>query len=157
MSAVLEPRAEQEQLERAAVIAEARSWLGTPWRHQANIKGQAVDCAMSLIEWFHRPGVIEWFDPRPYPRSWFVHQDEERFLNTIVEHFHCGEIAPADARPGDLILYKIGRCYAHGTLVVGPQLVIHAFAKNGQVIYTETFDTELSSRKPRAFNPWSAR
>ncbi len=143
--------------QRAAVVAEARTWLHTPWVHQANVKGQAVDCAMSLIEWFHRAGVIEWFDPRPYPRSWFVHQDEEIFMNTIVNHFHCTEVPPDEARPGDLMMYRMGRCYSHGALVVAPQLVIHAFAKNGKVIYTETFDPDLSSRKPRAFNPWGAR
>jgi cell wall-associated NlpC family hydrolase len=146
-----------EQAQRAAVIAEARTWLRTPWRHQSNIKGEAVDCAMFLIEIFARAGIIEWFDPRPYPRSWFVHQDEERFMNWITDKLHCAEIPIDEARPGDVVLYRIGRCYAHGTLLVSPQLVIHAFYKNDAVIYTETFDTELSSRKPRAFNPWGAR
>jgi cell wall-associated NlpC family hydrolase len=156
MSAVLiDSRSELEQ--RSAVIAEAIDWLHTPWVHQANIKGEAVDCAMSLIEWFYRARIIAWFDPRPYPRSWFVHQDEEIFLNTIVNHFRCTEIAPAAATPGDLVLYRLGRCYAHGALVVEPKLVIHAFAKNGKVIYTETFDPDLSSRSPRAFNPWGRR
>jgi cell wall-associated NlpC family hydrolase len=152
---LLDQRSELEQ--RAAVIAEGCSWLGTPWVHQANIKGEAVDCAMFLISVFFRAGVIGPFDPRPYPRSWFVHQDEERFLNSIVNHFGCKEIPPADARPGDLLMYRIGRCYAHGTILIAPKMVIHAFAENGQVIYTETFDPKLASREPRAFNPWGAR
>lgn len=152
---LLEARPEQEQ--RGAVIAEARTWLRTPWVHQAAIKGEAVDCAMFLISVFHRAGVIEWYDPRPYPRSWFVHQDEERFLNAIVHHFRCEEVAPAAARPGDLFMYRIGRCYAHGAILVAPELVVHSFAKNGQVIYTETFDPDLSKAAPRAFNPWGAR
>lgn len=29
---------------REAVVAEARSWVGTPWRHQSSLKGVASDC-----------------------------------------------------------------------------------------------------------------
>jgi hypothetical protein len=29
---------------RADIIAEARSWTGTPWRHQGRLKGIATDC-----------------------------------------------------------------------------------------------------------------
>ena len=156
MSALLDDiRSEAEQ--RVAVVAEARTWLGTPWVHQAAIKGQAVDCAMFLISVFLRAGVISPFDPRPYPRSWFVHQHEERFLNSIVNHFKCQEVQPADARPGDILMYRIGHCYAHGAILIAPALVMHSFAKNGQVIYTETFDPDLASRSPRAFNPWGGR
>jgi cell wall-associated NlpC family hydrolase len=152
---LLDQRSEAEQ--RAAVIGEARSWLGTPWVHQADLKGQAVDCAMFLIRIFSNVGVIQYFDPRPYPRSWFVHQDEERFMNWITDNLHCAEIPAAEAKPGDVVLYRIGRCYAHGALLVAPQMIIHAFAKNGAVIYTETFDPDLSTRAPKYFNPWGVR
>jgi NlpC/P60 family putative phage cell wall peptidase len=30
--------------ERAALVAEARLWIGTPYRHRASIKGVGVDC-----------------------------------------------------------------------------------------------------------------
>jgi NlpC/P60 family putative phage cell wall peptidase len=158
MSAVvlLDERPELEQ--RAAVIAWARTWLGTPWRHRAGIKGQACDCAHFLLRSFQEAGVVEpSFNPPQYSRSWFVHQDEEVFLRWVVEYFHCVERPMAEAQPADVILYRIGRCYAHCAILIEPQLVMHAFAKNGQVIYSETFDTELSSRQPRAFDPWGAR
>lgn len=34
---------------RAEVVAEARSWIGTPWTHQQRAKGVAVDCAGLII------------------------------------------------------------------------------------------------------------
>lgn len=34
---------------KADIIAEARSWLGTPYRHQGRLKGVAVDCAGVII------------------------------------------------------------------------------------------------------------
>lgn len=55
-------------IHRYAVVAEAREWLGTPWQHQARLKGVAVDCiglvagvALNL----GLPGAKAWHaDPR---------------------------------------------------------------------------------------------
>ena len=33
-----------ELAQRLAVVAEAESWLGTPYHHEARIKGHGVDC-----------------------------------------------------------------------------------------------------------------
>ena len=43
---------------RAAVIAEARTWIKTPWVHAADIKGAGVDCvepAPTLPEKVNKP------------------------------------------------------------------------------------------------------
>ncbi|MFZ2468534.1 MAG: peptidase, partial [Parvibaculum sedimenti] len=32
------------ELTRAAVVAAARAWIGTPYRHQASCKGAGADC-----------------------------------------------------------------------------------------------------------------
>lgn len=52
---------------RLNIVAEARSWVGTPFRHQARVKGHAVDCANLII------GVGEacdelWLDPALWRR-----------------------------------------------------------------------------------------
>ena len=51
-----DPVSEADQ--RAAVVAEARSWIKTPWVHMAAIKGAGVDCAMLLARVYigGRPG-----------------------------------------------------------------------------------------------------
>ena len=55
---------------RAAVLAEARSWLGTPYRHQASRKGVGCDC-LGLVR-----GVWRTLDgtepeaPGPYAADW---------------------------------------------------------------------------------------
>ena len=143
--------------ERAAVVAEARSWLHTPWQHMAAIKGECCDCAMLLVRSFVDAGVLEPFDPRPYPRAWFLHHEEERFLGWVVDKFNAVEVPVDQAQPGDVLMYKLGRCYAHGAILVAPKLVIHAFSENRKVIYTETFDPRLATKKPRAFDIWAHR
>jgi cell wall-associated NlpC family hydrolase len=33
-----------EVISRSAIVAEARTWIGTPYRHQASLKGVGCDC-----------------------------------------------------------------------------------------------------------------
>ena len=44
---------------RDAVVAEAKTWLGTPWRHMQRIKGVGVDCANLPAAVYEACGVIE--------------------------------------------------------------------------------------------------
>jgi len=51
---------------REKIVAEARSWIGTPYHNCADIKGVGVDCGMLLVRVFVDLGLVEPFDPRPY-------------------------------------------------------------------------------------------
>ena len=112
--------------QRALVVAEARSWLGTPYHHAADVKGAGVDCAMLLVRVFCDLGLVPPFDPRPYTRDWFLHRSEERYLGFLLARSH-EVLVPRD---GDIVLFRIGRCYGHGGIVTRaePFTIIHAFA-----------------------------
>lgn len=112
--------------QRAAVVAEARSWIGTPYHHAADVKGAGVDCAMILVRVFCDLGLVEPFDPRPYTRDWMLHRDDERYLGFLLARAH--EVAQPN--PGDVILFRFGRCFAHGGVVAirKPLTIVHAFA-----------------------------
>ncbi len=71
--------------QRKDVVAEARSWLGTPYHHAADVKGHGVDCAMLLVRVYCDLRPDRTFDPRPYTRDWFLHRDEERYLGFLLE------------------------------------------------------------------------
>src|SRR5215475_8049951 len=47
-----------EAHERAAVIAEAKTWLGTPFAHRSMVKGAGVDCAQLVRLVFIECGVL---------------------------------------------------------------------------------------------------
>ena len=47
-----------ESEQRASVIAEAMSWIGTPFRDQSDVKGAGVDCAMLLVRCFVDTSVV---------------------------------------------------------------------------------------------------
>jgi cell wall-associated NlpC family hydrolase len=117
--------------QRAAVVAEAMTWLGTPWRHRGRVKGAGVDCAQFVIKAYAGAGLIDDFDTGEYPRDWHIHKDEERFL-TFVPSF-AREIAESEVGPGDLVLFRIGRVYSHGAIVIAWPQGIHAWIKADSV------------------------
>jgi NlpC/P60 family putative phage cell wall peptidase len=124
-----------EFYERAAVVAAARSWIGTPYHHAADIKGAGVDCAMLLVRIYCDLGLVEPFDPRPYTRDWMLHRDDERFLRFLLTR--ASEVS--DPRPGDVILFRFGRCFSHGGIVSArkPLTIVHAFAPARVVLEDE--------------------
>jgi cell wall-associated NlpC family hydrolase len=148
--------ADSETAQRAAVVAEARSWVGTPYHNCADIKGAGVDCGMLLVRVFVDTGLCPVFEPRPYPADWHLHRSEERYLGFVFDR--AGEV-PAPL-PGDLMVLRFGRCYSHGGIVtkVRPLTIVHAYASARRVIEEEVRDgSPLSepARKPRFFSIWA--
>lgn len=108
--------------ERHRILAEARSWLGTPWHHAQCAKGAGVDCAMLLCCVYHAVGLIPWIDPRPYPPDWHLHRDRERMLEVVERHARPVD----DPNPGDVALYRYGRCASHSAIIENDEMLIHA-------------------------------
>src|SRR5580698_7963629 len=114
-----------ETQQRAAVVAEARTWLRTPYHHMGRVKGAGVDCATLLAEVYARAGVVPTVTIPHYPPDWHLHRNLERYLDIVLQVAHPVETP----QPGDIALYKWGRCFAHGAIITAPwpQEVIHAF------------------------------
>jgi len=132
---------------RAAVVAEAMTWLGTPYHHLAAVKGAGVDCAMLLVQVFKAVGELDpAFDPRPYSPQWFLHRSEEKFVNFLLP------LARRVAAPslGDVAMFRFGRTAAHGAILVGENLVIHAYRPSRRVEICE-----ISSLAERLDSYWS--
>lgn len=124
-----------ESEERAAVVKEARTWIKTPWIHMAAIKGAGVDCAMLLACVYIETGLVEPFDPRPYPPDWYLHRSGERFLSILLARSHQ---VPKPAL-GDVVMLRVGRAFAHGGIVsrVEPLTIVHSFRPVGSVVEEE--------------------
>jgi cell wall-associated NlpC family hydrolase len=116
---------------RAALIAEALTWVGTPWAHAQDLKGSGVDCAMLMVRVHVDTGVIAPFDPRPYPSQWFLHHEAARFLDFMRR---LGGRPVEAAAPGDVRMYSFGRHAAHAALVIDGETVVHASAPARQVL-----------------------
>lgn len=123
----------QEALQRMAVVAQAKTWVGTPYHHEARVKGAGVDCAMLLAEVYEAAGLIPHTVPPHYPPDWHLHRSEERYLNFITKYAQpLAEDAPR--LPGDVVTYKFGRCISHAAIVIDWPLVIHAVKPLGVIV-----------------------
>jgi len=127
---------------RERIVAEARTWLGTPYHHQGKVKGVGVDCAMILVDVYRQVGLIPEIDPRPYPPDWHLHRDEERYLGWVQQYGKEVETP----KPGDVVLFKFGRCLSHGGIVVDWPVIIHSYYGIG-VIYEDVSRGPLARRK----------
>jgi len=131
----------EEQAQREAVVAEARTWIRTKWVHAADIKGAGVDCAMLLVRVYIDVGLVAKFDPRPYPPDWYLHRSGERFLGFLLDRSHQVE----KPEVGDVAMLRVGRAFAHGGIVsrVAPLTIIHSFRPLGSVVEEEAARNRL--------------
>ncbi len=145
-----------EAEERAAVVAEALSWVRTPYHDGAMVKGAGVDCAMIIKAVYEAVGLESPIDVKPYSPQWYLHRSEELYLTKVLERAH--EITEAQARPGDMVLYKFGRCFAHGAIIVDPGFpqIVHAFKQAGIVTVGDGTLGHLVDRERKFFcrNGW---
>lgn len=134
---------------REQVVAEAESWLNTPYLHQGFVKGRegGVDCAMILVGVYQPLGLLPAdLDPRPYPMQWHLHRSAERYLEWFTRHARRVDVPQV----GDIALYKYGRTVSHSGIIVDSENVIHALREAGMVI-----KTEMRSLEDRVHSYWS--
>jgi cell wall-associated NlpC family hydrolase len=142
---------------RIAVIEEALGWLRTPYHHMARVKGVGVDCLTLLAEVYERARVIPHVKVPFYPPDWNLHRDAERYLDGVMQY--AREIPAVDEadppQPADIAVFKFGRCFAHGAIVLHWPRLIHAWHSAG-VVYADATQGQLAGRLGRFFDPFSA-
>lgn len=141
-----------ESDQRAAVVTEAESWIGTPFHHAARVKGAGVDCLMLLAEVYERAGVARHIEPPFYAPDWHLHQGAERYMEGLLHYARPIEGPP---RPGDIALFRFGRTYSHGAIVSQWPRLIHAYWTIG-VVWGDASLYPLKDREVRFFSPFGA-
>jgi NlpC/P60 family putative phage cell wall peptidase len=110
-----------------AVVAEARSWIGTGYRHQASLKGVGCDC-LGLIRgvWRALHGDEPELTPA-YAPDWAEATGEERLA--AAARRHLVEIEPAEANPGDVLLFRWRPHLPakHAAILTASDRMIHAY------------------------------
>lgn len=133
---------------RDKIVAEAMTWLGTPYHHYAQAKGAGVDCAMFPLAVYQSVGVIpQEYKPRPYPHDWHMHRDDERYLNELSLY----AVEVAGPVRGGMAVYKFGRTFSHGAICLGDGLIVHSYIGRGVVI-DRMDDGDLHGRDVRFFD-----
>lgn len=154
--AILPVTPEKEAQQREAVIAEAMRFLRTPYRQLGDRVGSGVDCAMLLVRAWVDGGVFLPFDPRPYPPEWHLHQSEERYLAWM----EALAVEVPEPKRGDVVIIHFGKCFSHGGICLGGNLIIHSFVKEGICTLADLDSNDLRMvgsklRERKFFDIWA--
>lgn len=113
-------------VEAAAIVRAARRWIGTPYHHQASVRGAGTDC-LGLVRgvWREIYGA-DAETPPPYSRDWAESGGVETMLEAAARHMT--RIGAADMRAGDVVIFRMrnGAVAKHAAIVSAPTMMIHA-------------------------------
>ena len=125
----------------AEVVAEARTWIGTPAVPQAGVRGIGADCGG-----IHRGLLRTWGITLTFPdehvatlraMDWYLHTRREWFYEAFVLSELMEEVPVAQRQLSDTLLLGFGRNPAsHATLLsqIAPQeMVLHTDPRRGIV------------------------
>lgn len=117
---------------RAAIVLEARRWLGTPYVHQASCRGAGADC-LGLVRGVWRAVLgPEPEMPGPYGPDWGEASGEERLDRAAGRHLL--RLPQGEAALGDVLLFRMRAGAAAKHLAIlstpGPRpgRIIHAYS-----------------------------
>ena len=124
-AALCEPRPAVPVAER--VVAEARAWIGTPYHHQASLRGVGCDCLGLLRGIWRAVYGAEPEAPPSYTPTWAEDRGEETLRDAARRHLV--EIPLAATAPGDVWLFRWRPTLTakHCGVISAPGRLIHAY------------------------------
>lgn len=158
---------------REQIVQEALSWLGTPFEHEACVKGVGCDCATLLASVYNRVLGADIVLPH-YEVQWNLHLDTGRYLKALMKYGREVSAAPHELYvpeqiswnpkfkgfplemwnqkkplPADLAVWWFGKGWAHTTIVIDWPNVLNPMM--GQKVTLELAETigSISERSMR--------
>ena len=113
------------------VIEQARTWLGTPYKHQQKVKGVGCDCLGLLRGVYEEVTGVKSESPPPYTPSWGEAQGEELMLAAANKYLvPCDEITE-----GGVLVFRMkkGAVAKHCGIVTEKDAMVHAHIRRGVV------------------------
>ncbi len=129
--------------ERQLVVTEAESWIKTPFHHCAAVRGAGIDCTSLLHVSFSvvHPDMA----PVRYLPQWHMNEQADGEFHELlmegliargfteisdgladVEPFDRDRFIDARKGPGDIVVTKLARTFAHGAIISSWPYVIQA-------------------------------
>lgn len=111
---------------RAAILAEALTWEGTPYHHLACLKGRGCDCIGYIIGIAKGVGVLAAdYTPPVYSPQWHQHNTRELLKEGIMATGGTAVLL-AEAQPGDILLFRFALAASHAAILLPEDRMIHA-------------------------------
>ncbi len=115
------------------LVTQSCSWLGTPFRANAAIKGYGVCCHLFVAEVFMGIGAV---DRQDFPQADPNHSVSQ--TKSLIEPFMADFPGMVQVEgppiPGDILGFKIGGCTHHIAIVLRNKEMIHAVRRHGVML-----------------------
>ncbi len=144
------------------VLRVARAWIGTPYIHQASVKGAGCDCLGLLRGVWREIRGDEPEQPPPYSPDWAEATGQETLYAALSRHLT--EIRLRDLGPGDVALFRMSpfgpakHCGIVGEHVLphdgpgdAPRALTLIHARQSRRVAEELFTPFWQSKLMRAF------
>jgi NlpC/P60 family putative phage cell wall peptidase len=130
---------------RDLIIAEARSWIGTPFHHQGRVKGAGVDCIGLGIGVGKALGLVP-------PEFEFTGYRRTPTGRTLIDVMRDSGLVDEvyEPHPGDILVFKIDQDPQHVAFLTDSNTLIHSYAQARKVCEAR-YDSVWRKRYVTAF------
>lgn len=163
MSAGLEPHVSAimrptEAEERARVAALARGWIGLRYYHGQRLRGVGGDCTFFVCV-YEDAGLIPTTEIPSYSPQAHLHSEAAVYEGIIRRYGLPVEVSGI----GDIVLYRFGRTYSHGGVIIDPgrwaggetpPLIVHGDMEAQAILLAEGDGGRLADAPRRFFTLW---
>lgn len=122
------------------VVQLARGWIGTPYHHQAAVRGVGCDCLGMVRGLWRELYGSDPEAPPPYSQTWGDHGTVETMLLAAERNLERVAVAPPrgllaypDPAPGAVLFFRPRRSSIakHCAILAGAGIMVHAYSGVG--------------------------
>lgn len=144
---------------REQVVAEARSWIGTPYHLHAMVKTAGVDCGLLPYAVYRAFDLVPSFEVEFLRDDWFCNTTDEKYLRMVQKYLK--KLVEGQARrdlpalPGSLACARVAnsKIVNHSGIVTRWPMVVHAM-RGGVVEIDASNDPMWICRSVEVYDPW---
>ena len=108
--------------------------LGVPYRHRG-LKRNGCDCTGLIIGVLQEMGYLKDYKLREYTPDWNLHSKAGNYIVEELEKV-CTRVTDP-IRPGDILVFRFGRCIAHAGVMLDTckMLFAHQHKNSGRCVF----------------------
>ena len=132
---------------REAIVAEARTWLGAPWRHQGWDRRLGCDCIGLVRGLGHALGQFDGADDNPDLAEFlgYSRQPQPELMRRVLMQYFTPLPAPSAALPGDVLWLRFAGDPQHLAILLPGPHIIHAL-EPARAVVEHRFDERWTRR-----------